>query len=84
LERADTCPSCGTAEHTWREDPYAYEPILHTCRGCQLRELVQDDDTPKPKGTSVRLISKAAAERLALEREQRAEQGTLRPHMTRK
>lgn len=84
LERADTCPSCGTQARTWQEDPYAYTPVIHTCVGCQKRELLQDDDTPKPKGSSVRLISKAAAERLAAERAIADAEGGLRPRLNRK
>lgn len=79
LERAEQCSSCGTAQHVWDEDPYAYEPMRFTCTGCMKRELMQADDTPVPKGTSVRLVPKAVAERLTFERERKEAEGTLRP-----
>lgn len=83
LERSDVCQSCGTAGHVWEEDPHAYVPVLHTCPGCRLRELMNEDDTPKGKGVSVRLVTKAAAERMEAERERRAAEGTLRPRLRR-
>lgn len=67
LERADRCSSCGTSGWEWEEDPYAYHPIFVTCPGCQRKEILAADDTPRPKGTSVRLVSKHMAARLARE-----------------
>lgn len=56
---------CGTAGWEWEQDPYAYDPIFVTCPGCQRKETLAADDTPRPKGTSVRLVSKRTAARLA-------------------
>ena len=75
MERAAHCTMCGTAQWEWDEDPYAYEPVFHTCPGCQKKDLLSEDDTPRPKGTSVRLISKASAERLRVERARREAEG---------
>lgn len=83
MERSEQCPSCGTTQHEWEEDPYAYEPVRVTCVGCMKRELLQADDTPVSKGTSVRLLPKAQAERLARELEQKKAAGTLRPRRRR-
>lgn len=69
MENADRCSMCGTSRWQWDEDPYAFEPLFDTCIGCQKKELLSQDDTPKPAGTSVRLFPKAEAERLRLERE---------------
>jgi len=83
LERGEKCQMCGTAEWEWEEDPYAYAPVRHTCIGCMKRELMQEDDTPTSKGTSVRLLPKATAERLAQDHARKADEGTLRPRRRR-
>ena len=75
LERAERCQMCGTAAWEWAEDPWAYDPVHHTCLGCQRKEILSADDTPMPKGTTVRLVPKGVAARLALEAERRAEAG---------
>lgn len=67
MEKSSRCSGCGTSEWEWGEDPYAYHPIFHTCPGCQKKEILGDDDTPRAKGTTVRLVPKAVAERLAYE-----------------
>lgn len=66
---------CGTANHEWEEDPFAYQPMFITCIGCQKKELLSKDDTPTPPGTSVRLIPKATAERLIAEQERKKAEG---------
>jgi len=43
VESGSKCPSCGTAEWEWEEDRYAYEPAVHQCWGCYLKELSSDD-----------------------------------------
>lgn len=71
-ENASRCGLCGTSEWEWEEDPFAYHPVIHTCPGCQKKKLLQDSDTPRPAGSSVRLVDKHTAERLekeALEQE---------------
>lgn len=75
MDRADRCSMCGTSESEWADDPFAYQPMLHTCIGCMKKELLAEDDTQKPKGTTVRLIPKGTAERLQAEQERRAAEG---------
>lgn len=82
-ERSDVCQNCGTAQHVWDEDPYAYEPVRVTCKGCMLRETMLEDDTPVSKGTSVRLVTKQGAERMKAEQERKAAEGRLRPRKRR-
>jgi hypothetical protein len=83
LEKSSACPSCGTQPYEWDEDPDAYVAINITCPGCMRREIMQEDDTPKVKGTSVRLLPKVTAERLAAEVERKRAEGTLRPRRRR-
>lgn len=66
-EKADRCSMCGTSPWEWDADPYAYDPVYVTCPGCQRKELLADDDTPRAKGTTVRLVPKRVAARLARE-----------------
>jgi len=75
MERAQRCTMCGTASYEWQEDPFSYTPVFHTCVGCQKKELLSEDDTPRVKGTTVRLVPKAEAERLRLEQERMLEEG---------
>lgn len=83
LEKSDACASCGTHSYEWDEDPDAYVAVHVTCPGCMRREIMQADDTQRPKGTSVRLLPKASAERLAAEVERKKAEGTLRPRRRR-
>ena len=84
LERSERCVSCGTADWEWEVDPNAYEPVVHYCRGCALRETLQkDNDTPKGPGHSVRLVSRRAAEALRTRMERRKAEGSLRPRLRR-
>ena len=67
LERADRCGSCGTSSHEWDEDRYAYVPVAVQCPGCMLKELyAAGEGDSLPKGATIRLIPKAAAERLTM------------------
>jgi hypothetical protein len=43
LEQGSKCQSCGTAAWEWEEDRYAYEPSVHQCWGCYLKEFARDD-----------------------------------------
>lgn len=70
MEKGQQCGSCGTSEWEWAEDPFAYHPIFHTCPGCMKKDLLNDDDTPRAKGTTVRLVPKETAERLAWQSQQ--------------
>lgn len=67
LERSRRCKSCGTDPSDWEDDPYAYAPMYVTCPGCARIEALRKDDTPTPLGTSIQLIPKVTAERLARE-----------------
>lgn len=58
---------CGTAQWEWEADPFAYAPVHHTCHGCRLKEAMSEDNTPKGKGTTIRLVPKRTAERLTRE-----------------
>lgn len=75
MERSQRCTMCGTAPYEWADDPFAYTPVFHTCIGCQKKELLSDDDTPRVKGTTVRLLPKEEAERLRLEQERMVDEG---------
>lgn len=61
-ERAERCSRCGTAPWQWADDPYAFEPILEVCEGCQKLEAMDTDN--KPLGAVKRLVPKAVARRL--------------------
>lgn len=76
MEKGLACSNCGTADWEWVDDPYAYHPIFHTCMGCQKKDLLNDDDTPRSKGTTVRLVPKETAERLAWQSQQNNGAGT--------
>lgn len=80
LERARICSKCGTDSMDWEDDPYAYAPMFVTCPGCQKIEALSKDDTPRPLGTSIRLVPKETAVRLARE----AEAGRPRPRRKRR
>lgn len=67
IENSKKCSSCGTAEWEWDEDPFAYHPVLHTCRGCQKQELLSEGIEDMPKGTTIRLVDKHTGERMERE-----------------
>ena len=84
MERSRTVPSCGTAPWEWDEDPNAYSPVVHQCRGCMLREIMMDDTEAKPKGSTIRLVTRRMAQDMAIERAQKEAAGTLRPQRRRR
>lgn len=67
LENADRCANCGTSSWEWEENPFAYAPVVVQCPGCMRRELLAKDDTPMPKGATIRLVPSVAAEKMALQ-----------------
>jgi hypothetical protein len=83
MEDASSCGLCGTSAWEWEEDMFAYEAVHVTCPGCQKRELMSVDNDTMPKGTSVRLVPRAMAERLQAETERKTAEGTLRPRRRR-
>lgn len=84
MEKASACSMCGTSPWEWAEDMDAYVAVNMTCNGCMRREIMQaDSDTPNSKGTSVRLIPRVTAERLAADMEKMEAEGTLRPRRRR-
>ena len=52
IEEGQRCQMCGTAGWEWEENPYAYEPIAHLCKGCYLKDTAQEDSKNLP-GTTV-------------------------------
>jgi hypothetical protein len=67
LERSERCTLCGTAQWEWEADPNAYTPIYHTCHGCRIKDAMAEDNTPKGKGTTIRLAPRKVAERMIRE-----------------
>ena len=68
LEESARCQMCGTSPWEWEEDPFAYEPVQETCRGCQLRDMASDE-VSQGRGQRVVLIPKrVAAKRRAMPR----------------
>jgi hypothetical protein len=63
-EQAQRCPSCGTSEWQWREDPDAYEAVLNVCPGCQRKDWLREDqgDAKTQAGSSIGLLPRARAE----------------------
>jgi hypothetical protein len=62
LEESSRCQMCGTSPWEWEADPFAYEPVQETCRGCQLKDAATDEQT-QGRGTRIALIPKRAAAR---------------------
>lgn len=52
MEENTRCQMCGTATWEWDEDPHAYEPIAHLCKGCYLKDTAQEDSKNLP-GTTI-------------------------------
>lgn len=52
IEDGQRCQSCGTAEWEWDENPYAYEPSAHMCKGCYLKDTATEDSKNLP-GTTI-------------------------------
>jgi hypothetical protein len=84
MEKAERCQSCGTAPWEWEADPSAYSPVVHQCMGCMLREIMMDDQDAKPKGSTVRLVTRRMAELIASDKARREAEGTLRPQRRRR
>lgn len=59
LERNSRCQMCGTADWEWEDDRFAYEPQEKICRGCELKDMVNEDAENTP-GRQVVLIPKGA------------------------
>lgn len=55
IEKGEYCSLCGTAEWEWEENPHAYTPEEHFCKGCYIKESASED-AGKMKGTSVELV----------------------------
>lgn len=70
MEKALTCPSCGTASWQWDPaqggDPHAFEAVAVRCEGCAAkdheREVMRGGE--KQPGVSVMLLPKAAVQRM--------------------
>lgn len=84
LERSERCQSCGTAPWEWEEDRNAYTPVVHQCFGCMLREIMMDDKDAKPKGSTIRLVTRRMSEQMAIDKARKEAEGTLRPHRRRR
>jgi hypothetical protein len=78
-DKAARCTMCGTSEWQWAEDPFAYEPMFIGCTGCMKKALLDADDTPRPKGTTIQLVHKETAERMR----RAAAEGISRPKLRR-
>jgi hypothetical protein len=61
IEDAARCQLCGTADWEWDEDPYVYEAMPKTCRGCATKEFSQELAGDSP-GTRITLVPKATAQ----------------------
>lgn len=62
IDKSQRCGMCGTAEREWREDRFAYTPVVETCLGCQQKDLMREEaNTP---GATIVLVPKAQAARL--------------------
>ena len=58
-DQAQRCPSCGTADWEWEEDPLAYRTDVWVCRGCNMRgheERAQRKTAEHMPGLVVRLV----------------------------
>ena len=62
LDEGARCSMCGTAPWEWEADPFAYEPVQETCRGCMLREAAQDD-VSQGRGQRVVLVPHRVAKK---------------------
>lgn len=57
-EQMAKCPTCGTFDWEWEEDPEAWTAGLHWCLGCkQIEELRTETarDALHPEGYKIRL-----------------------------
>lgn len=42
IHQRQACPECGTRAEEWSDDPDAYVPEPHHCRGCEVAAQGQD------------------------------------------
>lgn len=60
IEKAMSCPDCGTREDEWKENPLAYTAESFVCAGCETLEWEVHDinmESTRPKGIKYRLVS---------------------------
>lgn len=68
LEEGSKCQQCGTAAWEWEEDRYAYEPSVHQCWGCYLKDLSRDDIQGMAGGRIVLVPKHVAAQQREIAR----------------
>lgn len=57
-EQNRKCPSCGTFDWEWEEDPEAWSADIHWCLGCRSLELLGERTAREalhPEGYKLRL-----------------------------
>lgn len=57
-DQRSRCQMCGTAEREWEDDPYAYDPVVNICPGCERLDHMRGDDAAKMAGARVILTPK--------------------------
>lgn len=55
LEEAGRCQMCGTADWEWEQDRRAYEPVIHICHGCYLKDI-KNEELDNAPGRQVILV----------------------------
>lgn len=60
LRQAQACPDCHTRPEEWADDHNAYKAVKHHCRGCEVRQQVQDSVTEED-GRGVHVVLKRKA-----------------------
>lgn len=76
--KAEFCQMCGTAPWQWEENPYAFEPLLEVCHGCEKKDVAREDGVKLPPGASMVLVPQEEARRrryAQLEAARRAREG---------
>lgn len=72
LDKSERCTMCGTAPWEWEEDRFAYEAMIETCQGCQMKDSMQEDAAgggqsvvlvPRLQAAMMRLMPKLGARR---------------------
>ena len=69
MEDAERCSQCGTSAWEWSDDPRAYIPAVHTCKGCSLREQSREMAKDVPGAWVVLVSGEAKKAELARQRE---------------
>lgn len=64
LESRGRCSSCGTSGWEWDEDPNAYEPMRHMCRGCMILYAAEEDND-RSLGSRMVLVPRKRAKEIA-------------------